>query len=148
MEHCPDDAQAWANLGDAYAALRQYNRSVSAYEKAVGLKPTLLHAWNSLGNVLHTQGKHDKAIAAYREATELDPQDASPWVWLCLAYIEQGKPELAHEAVREVQKHLPIVARMLDEEVTRVLDGFKPEIDSQSAVHPSIQSLLVSASRP
>jgi len=113
----PGDAQTWCNLADAYAARCNYGDAVDAYEKAIALKPNFVVAWNNLGNVHHLQGRYEKAVQAYQKAIAINSGDATPWVWLCLAYAEMGKPTEAHDAVRKVEKRLPLVASMLNEEL-------------------------------
>ena len=101
----------------SYAARCKYDDAIAAYEKAIALKPNFVGAWNNLGNVHHLQAQYDKAVQAYQKAISLNPTDATPWVWLCLAYAEMGKPKEAREAVLKVEKHLPLVASMLSEEL-------------------------------
>jgi tetratricopeptide (TPR) repeat protein len=113
----PGDAQTWCNLADAYAARCKYSDAIDSYEKSIALKPNYVVAWNNLGNVHHLQGHYEKAVEAYQKAISINSGDATPWVWLCLAYAEMGKPKEARAAVEKVEKRLPLVASMLNEEL-------------------------------
>jgi tetratricopeptide (TPR) repeat protein len=132
----PDDAQAWCNLGDSHAARNRFDEAVAAYEEALKRKPNYVVAWNNLGNVHHLQGRYEEAVRAYEKAIALNRDDATPWVWLCMAYVEMGEHKKAEEAVLKVQKRLPLVANMLNEELGR-LENARGSED----VHPIISRL-------
>jgi tetratricopeptide (TPR) repeat protein len=111
------DAQTWLNLADAYAAQSKFDEAISAYEKALVLKPNFLVALNGLGCVLHTLGRYEEAVGIYLKAAELNKGDATPWVWLALAYMQLGQRQRAQDAILKVKKPLPMVAEMLNAEL-------------------------------
>jgi superkiller protein 3 len=111
------DAQTWVNLAEAYAAQCHFDEAITAYEKALDLKPDFLVALNGLGCLYHTKGFLDDAILYYQRATRLRKDDATPWVWLALAYLQKGEAEKAREAIAKVKSTLPLVATMLTEEL-------------------------------
>ena len=111
------DAQTWLNLADAYAAQSKFDEAITAYEKALELKPNFLVALNGLGCVLHTLGRYEEAVGIYLKATRLNQGDATPWVWLALAYLQLGQHQKTQDAIAKVKKSLPMVAEMLNGEL-------------------------------
>ncbi len=114
------DAQTWLNLADAYAAQSKFDEAISAYEKAIQLKPNFLVALNGLGCVLHTVGRYEEAVGIYLKSTKLNQDDATPWVWLALAYMQLGQRQRAEDAIVKVKNALPMVAEMLTAELGSV----------------------------
>jgi superkiller protein 3 len=111
------DAQTWLNLAEAYAAQSKFDEAITAYEKALELKPNFLVALNGLGCSLHTVGRYEEAVGLFLKATRLNQNDATPFAWLALAYIQLGQRQKAQEAVDKVKKLLPMVAEMLETEL-------------------------------
>jgi tetratricopeptide (TPR) repeat protein len=114
------DAQTWLNLADAYAAQGKFDEAISAYGKALELKPNFLVALNGLGCVLHTVGRYEEAVGIYLKATDLNKGDATPWVWLALTYMQLGQRQRAQDAIDKVKKPLPMVAEMLNAELESI----------------------------
>jgi tetratricopeptide (TPR) repeat protein len=68
-----DDADAWFNLGNAQAALRDLPAAVHAFERALFLDPDRCKAWNNLGIVLVLGGDPAAAEAAWRRSLAIRP---------------------------------------------------------------------------
>ena len=68
-----------ARLGDAYDAAGRSDDAISAYQRAIELKPSFAY-YNNLGGIYGKAGKIDEATAAYTKAAEADPaQAAQAW---------------------------------------------------------------------
>ena len=68
-----------ARLGDAYDAAGRSDDAISAYQRAIELKPSFAY-YNNLGGIYGKAGKIDEATAAYTKAAEVDPaQAAQAW---------------------------------------------------------------------
>jgi tetratricopeptide (TPR) repeat protein len=68
-----------ARLGDAYDAAGRADDAITAYKRAIELKPSFAY-YNNLGGIYGRAGKIDEASAAYQKAAELDPaQAAQAW---------------------------------------------------------------------
>src|SRR5262249_55396897 len=67
----PKIAEAFCNLGNAYAKLGQVGKSVEQYREAVRLKPDYLKAWRNLALDSAQLGLPDQAIEAARQAAVL-----------------------------------------------------------------------------
>ena len=70
------DAQTWVNLAEAYAAQSKFDEAITAYEKALELRPDFLVALNGLGCIYHTKGYLEEAIVFYTRATKIRKEDA------------------------------------------------------------------------
>ncbi|MEI6083571.1 MAG: tetratricopeptide repeat protein [Verrucomicrobiota bacterium] len=112
------DAQTWVNLAEAYAAQSKLDEAITAYQKALELRPDFLVALNGLGCIYHTQGFLNEAISYYQRATKIRNDDATPWVWLALAHMQLGELQKARDAIGKVKASLPLVATMLSEELS------------------------------
>jgi len=119
------DAQTWVNLAEAYSAQSKLDEAITAYQKALDLKPDFLVALNGLGCIYHTKGFVEEAILYYQRATKLRKDDATPWVWLALAHMQQGELQKARDAISKVKSTLPLVATMLTEELSTLPDNAK-----------------------
>jgi protein O-GlcNAc transferase len=60
--------------------LRRHVDALSAYEKALQLRPDLAGVWLGRGNSFHRLGRYDDAIAAYDRALAVMPNLAEAWL--------------------------------------------------------------------
>ena len=68
-----------ARLGDAYDAAGRSDDAISAYRRAIELKPSFAY-YNNIGGIYGRAGKVEEATAAYQKAAEVDPaQAAQAW---------------------------------------------------------------------
>ena len=92
----------FANLADAYSALKRNDEAVAAYEKAIELKPDEAAYHNNLGSVLGRMGKVVEATAQFTKAAELDPPGAGRYYFnLGAVMVNTGKTDEAVEAFRK-----------------------------------------------
>lgn len=68
----PEDANAWATLGDVRAALGQFDRSINALQRAVALQPRQAAWWGNLGASQLDRGNPEEAIKSFHESLRLD----------------------------------------------------------------------------
>ena len=66
-------ADAHLNLGNALAALAQFDPALASYRQALLLDPNLPQAHYNIGNTLKSLGRIEDAVAAYRQAVRLAP---------------------------------------------------------------------------
>lgn len=112
------DAQTWVNLAEGYSAQNKLDEAITAYEKALELKPDFLVALNGLGCIYQTKGFLNEAITFFQRATKVRKDDATPWVWMALAHMQLGELQKARDAIGKVKTMLPLVAAMLSEELS------------------------------
>jgi tetratricopeptide (TPR) repeat protein len=59
--------------------IKQYSEALTAYEKAIELKPSASEVWRHQGLLLEKLEQYSEAIAAYDQAIKLEPNDAEAW---------------------------------------------------------------------
>ena len=65
---------AYANLGSAYAELKDYKKAEYYYVEALSLRTDQAYTHFDYANALYMLGKVDQAIAEYQEALRLEPE--------------------------------------------------------------------------
>jgi tetratricopeptide (TPR) repeat protein len=104
----------WFTLGDAYrgkaksvektdrpAAKESYEQAITAYEKAIALKPTAAY-YNNAAEVYGKAGRMDDAIKAYNQAATLDPPGAGMYYFnLGAVLTNSGRLDDAIEAFKK-----------------------------------------------
>ena len=96
----PDDAQAWSNLGNALAAIRQYEKAVTAHEQAVALQPCNPTYRYNLGCVFLDMKRSADALEQFWKAYEAGPGDPEVAV-LCRGVLSDlGDPALSEAFCR------------------------------------------------
>ncbi|HET6515676.1 MAG TPA: tetratricopeptide repeat protein [Thermodesulfovibrionales bacterium] len=71
IQKSPMKARGYNGLGLAYYNMRQYDRAIAQFERAVALYPSYGAAFNNLGNALYQKGLYDRAIEAETRAIAL-----------------------------------------------------------------------------
>ena len=97
----PNLPNANSSLGSCYFHLKQENKAVQAYQKAVLLNPTDSLALRNLGILLKRQERLDEAKRHLLQASTLRPKD--PYVWYNLGHI-QARLKQANKAIRNLKK--------------------------------------------
>src|SRR5262249_17443989 len=69
----PNDANAYANLGDALTTKGEYPEALSSYKEVVRLRPKFGGGHFCLGTVHLLEGHLDDAIREFRVSLDLDP---------------------------------------------------------------------------
>ncbi|MDR2503055.1 MAG: tetratricopeptide repeat protein [Deltaproteobacteria bacterium] len=70
----PQDAAAWAALGNLYFDRHQPAEAVRAYESSLAIKPNDPDVLTDLGTMYRHLDEFDKALSLFRRASALDPQ--------------------------------------------------------------------------
>ncbi len=73
------DVVAYANLGNAFRAIRKWPKAVDAYSRATHLQPMLRDAWSYLSECLVQLKQYDRARRAALRACALAPDRADGW---------------------------------------------------------------------
>lgn len=53
----PTDAAALNGRGNALSGLKQYDKAIESFERAINTSPKYPNAWNNKGNTLYTIGR-------------------------------------------------------------------------------------------
>lgn len=86
-----DSYEAWYNHGNVCNKEGHYKEAITAYKKAIEMKPDCYEAWNNLGFVYENQDQHKEAIAAYQKAIAIRPDSHEALCNLGNAYNNQGE---------------------------------------------------------
>ena len=104
------DGQAYSNLGIAYFYLKDYDKAISAYEKAVQLVPTsdmftgnLAEAYSLIGQKDRSQTTFEQAISLAYKDLRVNPRDASTKGRLGLWYGKKGDFQQALKFITEAR---------------------------------------------
>jgi tetratricopeptide (TPR) repeat protein len=104
------DGQAYSNLGIAYFYLKDYDKAILAYEKAVQLVPTsdmfvgnLAEAYNLVGQKDRAQATFEQAISLAYKDLRVNPRDASTKGRLGLWYSKKGDVQQALKFIKEAR---------------------------------------------
>jgi tetratricopeptide (TPR) repeat protein len=73
----PNDAGAYLNLGNLYAARGQPDSAMACYRQALGLNPKMPKVHFGLGNALYGKGLYREALSAYRAFLALSGDDTT-----------------------------------------------------------------------
>lgn len=87
----PTNANYFANLGEAYRRLADYERAAGALARAVSLNPELVQAHFNLGLVMRALSEVTLALRAFERATELKPDSALIQYGLARALSDSGE---------------------------------------------------------
>jgi tetratricopeptide (TPR) repeat protein len=102
----------WAYLGDAYVGDKKYPDAVTAFQKAVALKPDSALYHNALANAYNKAGQPDKALAEYNQVVQMDPTNAATAYFnIGIVNYNTNKPD---EAVTAFDKSIQLDATRAD----------------------------------
>lgn len=73
LEHQPNNAAHWYNLGNAQRELGQLEAAVTSFQQSIKANPSDADTYNNLGNIQRELGQLDLAIENYRTALSIDP---------------------------------------------------------------------------
>jgi tetratricopeptide (TPR) repeat protein len=94
-ELMPDDAQAFTNLGAAYALTNQFEQASEATRRSLELAPTAI-TYSNAGSSLFFLGRFEDAVDMYQKAVEYAPENSEYWGNLGDAYkFTESMSELA-----------------------------------------------------
>src|ERR1041385_7012053 len=82
----PDDARAFAGLGNVYVDQGKFAQAVTAYQKAIKVKPDYNGAYLPLAFSLARLDRYPEAIEVYQETLKRDPGSPEVYNNLSFAY--------------------------------------------------------------
>ena len=105
LQQFPSSSSLYNISGAVYKGLGQLDASVSAYKKAISIKPDYAEAYYNMGVTLQEQGKLEEAIEACKKALVIKPDYADAYYNMGLVLQDQGKLD---EAIESYTKALSI----------------------------------------
>ena len=101
----PTYAEAYHNLGLAFASQNQLDKAVTNYRKALTFPtyPSPELAYHNLGEAYLRQGKLKEAEEALRQATQLEPKGQFSYYLLGVVLAEAGRKDEARAVFRQAR---------------------------------------------
>jgi tetratricopeptide (TPR) repeat protein len=84
-------AKAFNNRGNAYLGLRDYERAIADYGRAIEIDPQHAPAFYGRGNAYQRKGRYDRAIKDYDRAIEIVPSNAAAFFGRGRAYQDKAR---------------------------------------------------------
>lgn len=99
----PQNAQAWAALGNAYFDAKNPQKAVQAYARALALNPNDPNVLTDQGVMFRALGFFDKAVANFEKANKLNPQHLQSLYNLGIVYaVDLKQPAKARPVFEKV----------------------------------------------
>ncbi len=95
LETCPELPGAWANLGFALQATRQWPEAARCFRHVVAVRPRAVPAWLGLAKALHRQGDVVGARHAYGQVLTLQPAHVRAMLGLGDCWRRAGRMDAA-----------------------------------------------------
>ena len=86
---------AYYNLGMIYANLKDYEKALFYYNKALALNPYFPSVYNNMASLMEEQGKHELAHKYLVKGIKLNLYNPELFVNLGLDYLKEGQPDRA-----------------------------------------------------
>ena len=96
---------AWAQLGQQYVIMKDYEEAHRAFDYATIINPKSIMAYTQKAACLEKLEDYEKAIEVYEETLELDDSAAYTYLKIGSCYVKLGKPFKAlksfHQSIHE-----------------------------------------------
>lgn len=101
IEACPDDPNAYAELGNQFSDAGDYASAAAAFRESLKRQPANPIVLKDLGGVLHLLKRDDDAKRALRLAIKLDPGLSEAWRNLGVVHADEKDWALAIDCFQE-----------------------------------------------
>lgn len=110
VKQFPEVYDTHLTLGNLYASLKQFDKAMPCYEKAIALDSRKTQAINNVGIAYKELGYDDKALKAYQSVIALNPNDSAVYNNLGNLLRQMGDYEGALNAINHSIKLNPLYA--------------------------------------
>lgn len=133
----------YMSRGDAYYALKDYQRALADYKHATTLKPDDYRAWHEIGQLQTFQKNWSEGAQAYEKAFALNGELKFGWVNLGFCYDNLNKPHRAIDAYTRGIKNNPDVGLLYNNRgygylELKMYDKALADLQKAIAVEPEI----------
>lgn len=97
-------SQLYSNMGAQYAAMKNVEKAMDAYNKAIELDPENPLPYSNVANMAVADGAYDVAIAAGKRALEINPAQYQAASAVAMAYAALGNED-------EVEKYYDVAVQ-------------------------------------
>lgn len=104
VEQFPQNYKGFFYLGKARAALRQYDKAISAFNKTLALKPRAVEPRTEMIKIYKQKDRDDKVMALYEAIIEHHPDNIAAQIELGLLYKKHMRAEDARRIFAELGK--------------------------------------------
>lgn len=80
LKERPNDAKAFAQVGDIYFDQHKFNDAIEHYKKAIALEPQDVDSYNDLGLSYHYTGRSDEGLKYVEEGIQKNPNYQRAWL--------------------------------------------------------------------
>jgi len=112
-------AQSEYTRGVRARVAQDWATAITAFGRAVGLRPDFPEAWNELGFALRNQGRYADALDAYDRALALRPDFPEALEYLGEAYVKMGRVDDARRVLERLKPLDTARAAELAEEIAK-----------------------------
>src|ERR1043166_4232659 len=102
----PDDARAFAGLGNVYVDQGKFAQAVDAYQQAIKVKPDYASAYLPLAFSLARLNRYPESIDVYQQTLKFDATSPEVYNNLSFAYNHSGRYQEAVDASEQAIKLL------------------------------------------
>lgn len=128
MELNPKHVLAYNNRGNAYDNLKEYDKAIEDYDKAIELDPKFAYTYNGRGITYYKKGNYDKAKKDFDYAIKLDPDFSYAYGSLAEMYSYMDIKEEFYKYLEiALEKKYPLLEAIEDEESKKLYDKYKTE---------------------
>jgi len=97
-------SQAYISLGKYYFDKGELSEAVTAYKKALELRPLIPSVWFRVGTISMQLGDWDAALSAFSEVVQQQPDEAEAWANVAAVHMHNKRPAEAYPALVESLK--------------------------------------------
>lgn len=126
LKENPEDAKAWASLGNLYFEVDQHQDAIKAYEKSLALEPAQPGVMTDMGTLYRKAGQPKKAIEIYNRVIAQNPSFETAYYnkWVVLFHDLHDR-EGGIKALEDLLKVSPDARVSENESVKEFLERIK-----------------------
>ncbi|KAG7348582.1 tetratricopeptide repeat protein [Nitzschia inconspicua] len=98
-------SQAYISLGKYHFDKGELVEALSAYKKALELRPLIPSVWFRVGTISMQMGDWDTALTAFSEVVQQQPDEGEAWANVAAVHMHNKHPHEAYPALVESLKH-------------------------------------------
>lgn len=120
--------------GDAFFAMRKYEKALAEYEEAIRLNPDEVSSYNAIGYLYAQQGDYSKSIEYYKKALDLSPESYNILMNIGNGFAVQGLHEEAKRYFDRALNTNPDIAEVYYNKSQEYVNSNNP-VDQELILH-------------
>jgi tetratricopeptide (TPR) repeat protein len=102
---------AYTNRGQEYYTIKDYDKAIADFDRAINLNPRTILAYGNRGNAKSAKGLVDAAIADYTKAISEDPNYTAAYTGRAMEYENKGEKA---RAIADYKKAISVPQKYQD----------------------------------